>query len=268
MRLRLAAFLLAPCALAGCGSLAVDRPTVEAVRVRVTGLSFEAVDLAFDVDVRNPYPIAIRTPRFEYGMDLEGARLFEGLEHPTGLELPAQAVGTAVLPVRLTYSELVTAFSRLFEVNQAGYRLHGALLLDAMGKTHELPVSHEGTFPVPHAPRFSNASVEPGEKSLSGVTLAVSADVENPNVFEIDIARLGYALQLGEVSVADVAGRTAAPLPAGGKGKVSLEARVSGLQAVQQVLGGGSLGDPTLVPVGSIGTPFGELRLPDVPRTP
>ena len=60
----LAAMVLAVL-MAGCASLDIaGRPEVRAVRPRITGIDFGGVDLAFDVDVNNPYPMAIRSPGF------------------------------------------------------------------------------------------------------------------------------------------------------------------------------------------------------------
>lgn len=265
--MRIALALLALVATVGCNGLAVNTPTIEAIRPRIVGLDFEAVDLEFDVDVRNPYSIPIKTPRFRYGMDVEGSNLFEGQEHPSGIDLPADGLGTATLPVRLTYMEVVKVFQSLMNTNEAGYRLHGAFLLEAMGKTHELPMEKEGRFPVLKVPRFTVGEVEK-DASLTEVRLSIDAEVENPNVFPVGIGDLGYGIDFGTIRAANLTARTEGQIPAEGKGTVRLEGKVSGLDAVRQLLGGGELGDARLLPTGSIATPYGDVRLPDPGASP
>ena len=92
--------------IAGCASLDVlRRPDVRAVRPRITGVDFRAVDLAFDVDVNNPYPVPIKSPEFRYGLDIEGVEFLEATGS-SRIDLPALSIGTVTVPVRLPYANL------------------------------------------------------------------------------------------------------------------------------------------------------------------
>jgi LEA14-like dessication related protein len=157
---------------AGCNTLStssllgrVTKPSIESISPRITGLDFLGVDLAFDVDVLNPYEVPIKSPRFKYGLDVEGAN-FLSSQATANLDLPAKGVGTVVLPVRLQYLDLVQAYSSLKDAAEVPYTLHGALLFSPLGETVELPIRKSGTFPILRIPAISNVVVAPPEVSL------------------------------------------------------------------------------------------------------
>lgn len=116
---------------AGCNTLStssllgkVSKPSIESISPRITGLDFLGVDLAFDVAVSNPYDVPIKSPRFKYGLDVEGASFLDS-QTTANLDLPAKGVGTVVLPVRLQYLDLLQAYSGLKDAAEVPYTLHG-----------------------------------------------------------------------------------------------------------------------------------------------
>lgn len=238
----------------------VERPTVKAVRPRITGLDLDSVALAFDIDIDNPYGVPIKSPRFRYGVDIQGEPFLQE-QQATGLDLPAKGVGTVTLPVRLTYASLWSAYRKLEGATEVPYRLHGAVAVSALGTSLELPVSKSGTFPVLKRPEFSNIEVQIGEVSLRGAQVTVDADIRNPNAFALGLEKLGYALKLGEVGVGNLVASTDKSIGAGQSGRVRLTGEVSGTSALGKLLRGGSLGAPKLSPSGALQTPYGTASI-------
>ena len=110
---------------AGCSGF---RPQIEAVTARIEGIDLKGVDLVFDIDVRNPYPVAIRPPNYRYVVDIAGAAFVKG-DATSDSELPASGVGTISLPARLEYLQLWQSYQNLRESREVPYKLHGALVL-------------------------------------------------------------------------------------------------------------------------------------------
>ena len=249
---------------AGCTGLLqalnVSRPTVKAVRPRITALSLDGIDMAFDVDISNPLPFAFPSPRLKYGLDIAGAE-FIPAQQMQAASLPAKGVGTISLPVSLNYGQLVGAYNSLKDANEFDYRLHGALAMSAMGQSFELPLSRSGTLPVLRAPKFSNIKVDFSDVSIRSATVVVEADIENPNVFDLGLDGVGYALQLGNVSVGDLRAHTDRSIPPGEIGGLKLTGKLSAASALFKLIRGGDIGVPTLTPTGTIQTPFGPARL-------
>src|SRR5690606_4634318 len=144
----------------------------------------EGVNMAFDLDVKNPYPVAIKSPKFKYSLAVEGNPLATE-QIAEGLNLPARKTGVATLPVRVGYQDLFNIMGGLRGANKANYKIDGSFLVDALGKDFELPFGHEGIMPILQPPKFSAVNMKQPEVSLSGAKIAVDANVLNPNIFAV-----------------------------------------------------------------------------------
>jgi LEA14-like dessication related protein len=252
-------------AMTGCSSVPIldslARPEIRDLRPRITGIDFQGVNLAFDVDISNPYPVAIRTPRFKYGIEVAGTQLMAS-DTTTSLDLPASAIGTATLPVRVRYADLFNLYRDLSGVAESEYRLTGAIVLAAMGRDFELPLSYAGTFPVLKVPTFAAVKVQPSDISMTRAAITVDAEIGNPNIFALGLEGLGYGLKLGEIQVGGITASTGNTVAAGGKGMLRLTGEISAASAVIQLLMGGRLGAAQIQPRGMISTPYGRTAMP------
>jgi LEA14-like dessication related protein len=244
--------------VSGCSSL--QRPEIRAVRPHVTGIDLQGVSITFDVDIHNPYPIALRAPRFQYGIDIEDAEFIKS-QAPVEVDLPAGQVGTATLPARLEYLQLWRTYRSLADATEVKYRLRGTVPISALGQTHELPLSHSGTFPVLRLPKIDVGKVDFSDVSLSKAKANVSATIHNPNVFAVGAKGLGYALVLGDTSVGSLSAETLESIPAGGTGELRLSGEITARAALTRILQGGGFSDARLTPTGTIQTPFGPVDL-------
>ncbi len=241
----------------GCSS----QPQIQEVRARVTHIDLQGVDLAFEVDVSNPYPISVRPPNYRYAVDIASAEFVKGGPLEATSDLPAAGVGTIIVPARVEYVQLWQAYQNLKDSPEAPYKLHGALAIAVMGQNYEVPFAHEGSFPVLRPPGLSVKNVRTPETSLSSVSVQVEAEIKNPNVFAIGVDGLGYSLRLGEIAVGNVVAATPGSIEAGQTGALTLTGKVTGLEAVQQLLSGQKLGAASLTASGSIQTPYGSVEL-------
>ena len=243
-----------------CATLdSLERPEIRAVHPRIAGIDFQGVNMAFDVDVHNPYPIPIKAPKFRYGIDIENSRFMDS-EADSGIDIPAADVGTAVLPVRLSYKDLWRTYKGLSDISEANYKLHGALIYNVFGRSLELPLSHSGTFPILRPPTFSDIKVDTTGLSLSGARIGINAGMTNPNAFPLDIRDLGYKLKLGDLTIGDLTAKTGTMLEAGQTGRLSLSGEISSASTIMNLIKGGSLGTAAILPSGSIQTPYGPVR--------
>ncbi|MCP4640658.1 MAG: LEA type 2 family protein [bacterium] len=267
-RAHLAALLVVCTSLSGCESLPLDAllgalptPRIEGITPRIAGLDFQGVDLAFDVDVYNPYATAIKSPEFRYGLDIQGAS-FLNSSALSKLDLPASGVGTVTLPVRMRYVDIWKAYQSLKGAGEIPYTLKGALALPVAGETFELPLKKQGVMPVMRMPKFSALSVEPADVSLKGAKVAVKAGLENPNTFGLGLDGLGYALKIGDIELADVVASTLGEIGAGESREMTFTGGLSGVKALRQLLSGARPGDVTIKPTGALKTPYGSVALP------
>ena len=254
----IATVLIAP--ILGCATLSsMERPEIQAVRPRISGIDFQGINLAFDVDVNNPYPLPIKTPRFRYGIDIEGSRFLDS-KATSQLSLPANGVGMVTLPVRLSYRDLFRTYQQLADASEANYGLHGALILPFMGRSFEVPVSHSGTFPILRPPTFSDIEVDLAQVSLIKTKISANAQMKNPNAFTLGIEDLGYVLKLGDIELGNLTATTGSTLDAGQTGRLSLTGEASAASALFSLIKGGSTGKTEIAPSGSIKTPYGAVK--------
>lgn len=261
---RCTSFLLVGLAfvLSSCASIPDSmRPEIQNVRPRIARLDFQGVDLAFDFDVDNPLPIPIRAPKFQYALAVQNSP-FLSQTVASGIDIPASATGKASLPVRLSYMDLFRVVQNLRAENQASYQLSGALLPSVAGQNFQLPFSHSGTVPIVRPPKFSIVDLKTSSGALGSMGLDITADVENPNVFNIGVDGLSYALKMGGLEVGRVGASTNGAVGAGGTGRIQLAAQATGVSALQGLLGGSNFGQLSLIPTGAIQTPYGPIRLP------
>lgn len=242
----------------GCSS----QPQIQEVRARVTHIDLQGVDLAFEIDVSNPYPMSVRPPNYHYAVDIANSEFVKGGPLEATADLPAGGVGTITVPARVEYMQLWQMYQNLKDASEAPYKLHGALSIVVMSQNFEVPFAHEGTFPVLRPPSLSVRDVRTPETSLSSVAVEVEAEIRNPNVFGIGVKDLGYSLRLGEVAVGNVVAATPGSIGAGQSAVLKLTGKVSGLQAAQQVMSGQKLGAASLTASGAIETPYGPFQLP------
>lgn len=245
----------------GCAMLPANmKPQVVGVTPRVTSIDLKGIDLAFDLDIKNPYPTALKTPEFTYDLNIAGMS-FASREATATLNIPARSTGTTTLPVRIDFADLFSLSQNLKGANEAPYSIGGRFIVPVAGQRIEVPFSHEGTFPVLRIPKFSNIRVNPGGISLTGAKIDVQADMVNPNVFAIGLSGLGYSLELGGVKLGDITARTADSLAPGAKGTLSLSGKLSAKDAITSLAEGAKLGRVRIVLRGKIQTPYGEVNL-------
>jgi LEA14-like dessication related protein len=247
--------------LAGCATLSLVRPQIQGVHPRITGIDFLGLNMAFDLDVYNPNPIALRQPHLRYALNVEGNRFFQS-ETTSLNDVPARGVGTVTFPVRLSYLDLLQAYHVLAGKPEADYRLEGAMIFPVRGRNLELPFSHSGAFPILRPPTFSDVRVRLGDVSPTNTRIDIDAAVKNPNVFPLGLNDLGYVLDLGGIRLGDLSTQNGGAVGAGQTQRLHLSGETSLVSAIVQLMKGGNLGEARLLPYGSVQTPYGAASLP------
>jgi LEA14-like dessication related protein len=256
---RASLLLAASLALAG-GCSSMQRPEIRGVRPHITGIDLQGVNLAFDVDIHNPYPIAMRTPRFLYGIDIEGSEFIKS-QAPVAIDVPAGQIGTAKLPARLEYAQLWSTYRSLASAKEVRYHLHGTVPVSVLGQTHDLALAHDGVFPVLRLPTIDVDDVDFSDVSLSKAKTTVAATLRNPNAFALGAKDLGYALIVDEIPVGRVSANTLESIPAGGTGRLQLNGEITARSLLTRILQGGGFSNAKVSANGTLETPFGPEKL-------
>lgn len=255
--------------LTGCNSMqkilaGLDTPTANIKGVRFDGLSLEQANMLFDIEISNPYSVALPLTSIDYGLATEGAPFASG---KVALErsVPAKGSRTITLPVNLAFAELLKSASGVRLGQIVPYKADMSLSVNApaVGPL-SLPLSRNGEVPVPAVPTVSLKSVAFEALTLSEAAAVLKIDIANTNEFDIDLNKFRYVLKLGGADIAATEVSQAASFKPGQNRSLEIPIRFKpsslGL-AVFNMLGGKNAifelsGDMQL------GTRFGALSLP------
>jgi LEA14-like dessication related protein len=167
-------------------------PTVSVADQRLTRLDFERVNLAFDLQVQNPNPVALSLAGLDYDLQLGGASFVSGKQ---GKQMSLAAAGPShfELPLSLSYKEIYQALGNLKGKDEIPYQLTTGLMIDVplLGKMR-YPVTAQGVLPVPRLPTISVQALTLQRLSFSGATLSLNLEVDNPNAFNVALDNLNY----------------------------------------------------------------------------
>jgi LEA14-like dessication related protein len=241
-----------------------DKPTARVKSARVEDLRLDGIDLAFDVEVKNPYDVAIPLLGVDFALASGGKPFLKGSLDESGT---IAAKGARVLPVgaAVAFADLLNLLSDVKPGAVLPYTLDLGVSVDApvVGRLR-LPVTQKGKLPVPTLPDIEVKGIELDKVSPGEVTAVLRLKIDNLNAFPLDLVELGSSFSLGGTPVADARSRKAVRFEGGKKGGLEIPISFSPLRAGMAVLGllSGSEANYGLEGTLSTKTPFGALSMP------
>ena len=197
------AMTLAPLAVYGSACAGVwqmlrgmwQEPEVKLRRLQVDSIALDVVKTRFYLDVTNPNPLPIHLGGLGYGLMLDGQRVVQG-SIDEAIDLPARGRAAIQVPLDVPLGSSTKAVLRLLRKEKVKYALATRFRFRLGSGLIEVPLRFTGEIPVPKLPtiqvrEFRFTSVRP-----SGLGVALTATVTNPNDFRIPIDRLRFRARL------------------------------------------------------------------------
>ncbi len=200
-RASIAATLLAAFIFSGCAGLkdfaSNQTPKVSVGNVRLDKLSFQSVDLLFDLNLENPNPVGVTMAGFDYDFLLNESSFVKS-DQQEKQSISANGSSTIQVPVKLAFADLYKMFSGFKDKDKADYGINFGFSFDVpiLGLVR-VPVSHSGDIPLLKLPKISLSSVKLSKLSFTGADLNINLGFENPNAFGINLDKLNYKIDLG-----------------------------------------------------------------------
>jgi LEA14-like dessication related protein len=168
------------------------RPSVVVDRVHVSGLSFEDIDLMFDLKVNNPNTIKISLAGFDYNFFLNSNSFVKG-HQDKGLSIEANGESIVQIPINLKFADIYNTYNSLKNNDSTDYELRLGFAFDipVLGDVR-VPVSQKGMLPMVKFPSFSVQSLKLDRLSFSGADLKLQIAVDNPNAFALNLDKMNY----------------------------------------------------------------------------
>jgi len=234
---------------------------VESVQASITGIDFTGVRLKLEMDVFNPHSFLIHAVPVQVGIAVKGKEIFKSDTAVESSLLPNQT-STVSLPLKLAYADLAKLDKDVSSASQVDYLAYGALKTHIFGTPVEIPFSRSGTLPILRPPVLSTVKVQLADVSLTKARVIADAEIENPNVFDLGIKDLTFAMNLGSAQITGLKpdGETAT-VTAGKRDRIILTGELSAGSGLINVLMNGVSGHPELAASGYLQTPYGEIKL-------
>ncbi|HEX9792626.1 MAG TPA: LEA type 2 family protein [Planctomycetota bacterium] len=252
--------------LAGCSALgdALGTPTARIASVGLQDLQLDGVTMLFDVEIENPYSVALPLVNLGYALASGGKSFLEGRAKLDG-SVPAGGKRTIQVPAKLNFAGVLSALTGLKPGAVFPYAAQLDLSVDApvVGRIG-LPLETSGELPIPALPKLEMPRIDVEKFGLTGVNAVLQFGIENPNQFPISLDVFDYALKLGGNPVASSKVRDGSKIAANGTGKLRIPIEISTLDVGRGVLdllrGNSAVYDVS----GSmqLGTPFGAMPSP------
>lgn len=192
--------------LLGCAGLkdltAPKKPLVSFQGVHLDKLSFNSVDLLFDLKVENPNAFGVALAGFDYEFFINKNRFLNGVQDERQ-NIAANAISTVQFPLGLDFASLYNTFSDLKNADSTTYQVNLGFSFDVpiLGVI-KAPISKTGTFPLFKLPKITMGSIKLNKLNLTGAELLLNLNLDNPNAFSATLNRLNYALSIGGQQVA------------------------------------------------------------------
>lgn len=168
--------LLMSCGTTGVGKklekVGLKMPSVRIKQVRVKGISLRDIDLLFDVEISNPYPVGLTLDKVSFKVDVEKKQLF-AIDTPSKFTIKAKGAAVTPLVLNLEYTKIIGLVK--------DYTSKEMLLCDISGELH-IPLPKLPGLPPVYQHKFKVSQQIPAIKpSISLANFKVKA----PSVKEI-----------------------------------------------------------------------------------
>jgi len=143
---------LAPVFFAGCetiSSLGIAKPAARMTDLKFENVKMDSATLLFDIEVDNPYSVALPLTNLDYGL-ASGAEPFLKGNADLQTTVPAKSKKTVSLPASINYLDMLKALKGIKPGSKIPYQADLGLSVDApvLGLIR-LPLKKEGEIVLP-----------------------------------------------------------------------------------------------------------------------
>lgn len=226
--------------LSGCQVLTdsgvVQKPSASLSDLSVKSLSAQGVLFDAVLKVKNPNPVALSLAGYDYDFQVSGKSLLSG-QQDVQTQIGAAGESLIRVPLQLKFSDLQQIGQGLSKQKTLNYALKTTAQIDlpVLGRM-AFPAEKSGEVPLPQMPKVAVSSLEVKSLGLTGADLALTLNIDNPNVFGIDISHLKSGLKVDGVSWLDATLSKALTLSPEQSAQVNLPIRLDFLKLGTQLM--------------------------------
>ena len=130
-------------------ALSLTKPTARMIGLKFQDVKLDSATLLFDVEVDNPYPVALPLMNLDYGLS-SGAEPFLNGNAELQTTVPAKSKKIVSLPADINYLDMLKALKGIRPGSKIPYKADLGLSVDAPALgVMRLPLKKEGEIVLP-----------------------------------------------------------------------------------------------------------------------
>jgi LEA14-like dessication related protein len=200
-------FIVTVVSLSGCALLdailggGVKEPVVKIESVDFGSVSFESLELLFNIMIENPNQFGISLSSFDYELLLNERSFVKG-DQRDGMQIAASAKSAVQIPVSLRFRDIIESVQSVAQQDTSKYQFKSgfAFSVPVIGDVR-IPVQRSGMIPVVKAPSINIAHLKIDNLSFTGARATLALDIKNPNSFSLGLKNMQYAFSVDGTSL-------------------------------------------------------------------
>ncbi|PCJ86642.1 MAG: hypothetical protein COA54_07965 [Thiotrichaceae bacterium] len=207
------------------------KPTAKITGTRLANISFEQVDLVFDLVVENKNPVTLKLTGLDYQLNVENQSLISGTTTKS-IKIKANSTSPVQLPITLKFTDLKNLPGELWDKDIIKYQLLSKfnINLPVIGN-YAIPVEYKGELPIPKIPDISITDVNVKNISFLSAELVARIAINNPNNFNMAVSDLIYQLNINQKNWGQGNIKNTINIPKKGKAIVEIPLKLNLLSA-------------------------------------
>jgi len=215
---------------------AFKEPSVSFNSAQLVKITFTGTELLCKVQVKNPNAFNIPFPEIGWEFFIDNNSFVKGVVKNDQQRINARSTTLVDVPVSVKYLDVFNTFKSLIDSDQANYKI-------ALALKFPIPVirervwnfEHKGVFPILKPPTISFKGITAKNLSLSRIDFDVIWEVENPNIFNMNVKDLSFSLAVNGSSWANGRVPNAPQLTAKRKTEIPLSFSINSLSMITSI---------------------------------
>ena len=223
--------------IAGCASVQnlmnIKKPDVKVQNVRITGLTFSAIDLSFNLAIDNPNALAISLAGFDYDLILNENSFLKG-QQDKSISIESRSTSQVEIPLQLSFRDIYNTFNSLSNKDSSAYEAKFGLNfnLPILGITR-IPISKKGAIPLLRLPSVKVSSLKLNKIGLTTASLNLALQVDNANPLQFLLNQFQYDFLVAGKSWANGISDKKMTIAKNGKSEINIPIELNFLQMGQ-----------------------------------
>jgi len=174
----------------------IQKPTVSIDTIHISGLSFNELNLLFDIGIENTNPLSVTLAGMNYEFYLNNQLFIQGSRDSTQI-ISAGAKSKLEIPLILNFQKIYQTYQTLKTQDSSDYKIKMGLIFDlpVIGRT-TLPLTKEGKLPLIKFPSVKLSGLKLKNINLTTASLELEVYLENPNNLNLMLNQIFYELRI------------------------------------------------------------------------